>query len=396
MPDVWIACHGPLACNSGNHVRALAVELARKGFAVRVCVPERSAADDEVPAEVAVATFAEALRAPVAPALVHLWTTRERMRHFHAAICRRFGGDVPHVVHLEDDEALLLAEQMRLTPTEIDDVRDGLRPLDVPDHLTHPLLGGRLLATAAGVTALAEPLVEGLAPGLPVAVFRPGYDPIFAAARPAAPRAVRARLGLSADRHLVTYTGNVHTSNVDEVRSLAIAVALVNRMGLPVTLVRTGQDHVPLADHGADVLAANTVALGVVPRDDLPDLVHAADILVQPGRVDRWNAHRFPSKLPDFLVSGRPVILPRVNVGTLLDPGREAIVLAEATAEPIARALLEWLPRRHALDTIGRAGAAFARRELTWSRAADLVAGVYDRILATAPAAAEAPLGGPV
>jgi glycosyltransferase involved in cell wall biosynthesis len=384
MPaDIWIACHGPLACNSGEHVRALATELARSGHAITVCVPEITPDDGGLPAAVRVSTFAEAMRGPAVapPALVHLWTPRERMRRFHEAVCRRFAADIPHIVHLEDHEGLILARQMRLATAEIDDIRDGLRPLDVPDHLTHPMLGGRLLATAAGITALAEPLVAALPAGLPVAVIHPGFDPAFAAPRPGAARAVRARLGLPPDRHVVTYTGNVHAANVDEVRSLFIAVALVNRMGLALTIVRTGQDHVPLVDHGADILRGHTIDLGIVPRDELPDLVHAADVLVQPGRVDDWNAHRFPSKLPDFLVSGRPVILPRVNVGALLAPGREAIVLEEATAESIARTLVEWLPKRDALDAVGRAGAAFAHRELTWGRAAEAVARLYDQVL---------------
>jgi glycosyltransferase involved in cell wall biosynthesis len=90
---------------------------------------------------------------------------------------------------------------------------------------------------------------------------------------------------------------------------------------------------------------------------------------------------RFPSKLPDYLVSGRPLMLPRVNLGMELDHGRNAIVLPEATAERIAVALVEWLPQRDTLAAIGTAGAEFARRSLTWSAAADVVEGLYRRIL---------------
>lgn len=381
-PDVWLACHGPLACNSGHHVRALAGELVRRDLRVTVCVPERSPADADLPAAVAVRTFAEAPRsADGPPRLLHLWTPRERMRRFHEDVVARFGPDIRLVVHLEDNETLLLAQQMGLTAAEIDDVRDELRPLDVPDHLMHPLLGGRLLAAAAGVTALVAPLVVGLPGTTPTAVFRPGFDPLFAAPRPEAAATVRRRLGIPPGAALVAYTGNVHASNVDEVRSLYIAVALANRMGRPVKLVRTGVDYVPLADHGGDVLREHVRELGTVPRGDLPDLVHAADLLVQPGRVDDWNRLRFPSKLPDYLVSGRPVMLPRVNLGADLEHGREAIVLPEAGAEQIAAALVEWLPQREQLAAIGAGGAEFARRELTWSIAADTVAGLYRRIL---------------
>ena len=56
----------------------------------------------------------------------------------------------------------------------------------------------------------------------------------------------------------------MHESNVAEVRSLYLAVALANRMGLPMRLVRTGLDFVPLAEHGEDLLRAHAHELGFV------------------------------------------------------------------------------------------------------------------------------------
>lgn len=379
--DIWLACHGPLSCNSGLHVRHLAAELARRGRTVTVCVPERSADDRALGRGVRLLTFGDATRAADVsrPDLVHLWTPRERMRRFLEAVVRRFG-PVPHVVHLEDSESLLVRQQLRLLQHEVDDAADGLRPLAVPDHLAHPLHARTLLATAAGVTALIETLVADLPAGMPAAVFHPGFDPAFAAPRPAAAAAVRQRLHVPAGTHLVAYTGNVHAANVDEVRSLYLAVALANRAGLPLALVRTGVDHVPLADHGLDDLRRHAIELGSVPRAELPDLVHAADLLVQPGRADEWNAARVPSKLPEWLVSGRPVILPRVNLGLELVHGTNAIVLEEATAARLVAAFREWLPQPARREAIGAAGREFALANLTWESAADTVAVFYESL----------------
>jgi glycosyltransferase involved in cell wall biosynthesis len=387
MADVWLACHGPLSCNSGQHVAAIAAGLAHRGHRPTICVPERSGDDRAVAESARVLTFGDAARAAdiSRPDLVHLWTPRERMRRFLDAVHRRHG-PVPHLVHLEDNESLLLRQQLRLLPHETADVADGLRPLDVPDHLAHPQHARNLIAAAAGVTALIESLVAEVPAGVPVAVFRPGFDPAFAAPRPAATRDVRRRLGIADGTALVAYTGNVHAANVEEVRSLYLAVALANRTGLAVTLVRTGVDHVPLADQGLAELRRHTIELGCVPRADLPDLVHAADVLVQPGRADDWNACRVPSKLPEWLVSGRPVILPRVNLGVDLDHGRTAIVLEEATAEGIVAALRTWLPQRDQLAAIGAAGREHALESLTWAAAADAVAELYDRVLHAAAA----------
>lgn len=383
--DLWIACHGPLSCNSGGHVRSLATALTGRGCRVTVCVPERSAEDGSLPADVGLLTFADAIRGAEAeaPEFLHLWTPRERMRRFLEDVRGRFGA-VPHLVHLEDNESLILRQQLGILPHEADDVADGLRPLEVPDHLAHPAHARRLLAEASGVTALIEPLLEGVPAGMPTAVFRPGYDPAFAVPRPEAGHAVRRRLGIAADRRIVTYTGNVHTANAAEVRSLYLAVALANRTGLPMTLIRTGTDHVPLADHGLDELRRHAIELGHVPRADLPDLVHAADVLVQPGRVDEWNACRVPSKLPDFLVSGRPVILPRVNLGRELRHGVDALVLDEATAERLVAAFHEWLPQAQRLADIGAAGRDVAHSRYTWDAAADIVAGFHRRVLEAA------------
>lgn len=388
MPEIWLACHGPLSCNSGNHVRPLAAGLARRGFTVSICVPERSSDEGPLDPQVPLITFAEAVGATVRrPDLVHLWTPRERMRRFLEAIRRRFG-PVPHVVHLEDDEAVVLGQQLRLAAHEIDDVADGLRPLDVPDHLSHPRHARELLAGAAGITALIESLVADVSAGRPTAVFRPGFDPGFAGPRPEASCAVRRRLGIADGTLLTVYTGNVHASNVDEVRSLYLAVALANRTGLPMTLVRTGIDHVPLADHGLADLRRHAIELGCVPRAELPDLVCAADVLVQPGRIDDWNAGRVPSKLPEWLVSGRPVILPRTNLGADLTHGKNAIVLDDATAATIVAAFHEWLPQRDRLDAIGAAGRDYALAKLTWDHAADVVAAFLASLLQSSPVTA--------
>jgi glycosyltransferase involved in cell wall biosynthesis len=383
MHDIWMACHGPLSCNSGHHVRALAIDIANRGFRTTIVVPERSSNDGSLPRSISLHTYDEVIRQPAdgPPSLLHVWTTREGMRMFHRDLCCRFGEHIPYVVHLEDNETLLLQQQMRLSEADVADIRVGLRPLSVPPHLTHPQHGERFMAAAAGVTALLESLVGHLPTAMPTAVFWPGFDPIFARPRPAAGSEVRRRFGIPSDCFLTAYTGNVHDSNVEEVRSLYISIAVINRMGIPVKLIRTGRDYVPLTQHGHEDLAAHVITLGMVSREELADITHAADILVQPGRADDWNAFRVPSKLPDFLASGRPVMLPLVNLGVVLDHGRNAIVLAEATAETIARGLLEWLPQRDRLAALGAAGAEFATDHLTWDNAADKVALLYHRLI---------------
>ena len=399
-PAIWIASHGPLGCNSGLHVRALALALADEGFRVRVLLPERREEDAVFEEGLDVLDFGEAAKAVAQepPELLHLWTARERMVALERRLAQRSPRAIPHVVHLEDNEELLLRQQMRLSAEAFAAVRRGERALEVPEHLTHPRHGFAMLERSAGVTALIEPLVERLPAETPRAVFLPGFDPAFAEPDPAAGDAVRERLGIAPSTLIAVYTGNVHESNVAEVRSLYLAVALANRMGLPMRLVRTGLDFVPLAEHGEDLLRAHAHELGFVERALLPRLVHAADFLVQPGRADAWNRFRVPSKLPDFLVSGRPVVLPRVNLGERLVDGVEAIVLGAAAAEDLLECFLRSAERPEERRRIGERGAAFARRHLSWRSAAAAVGEFYRYVLgvaATPQGAAAAVSGAP-
>ena len=172
----------------------------------------------------------------------------------------------------------------------------------------------------------------------------------------------------------------MHFSNADEIRSLYIAVALVNRMGMPLTLIRTGDDSVPLAEHGADLLKENAIELGRVPKVRLPLLLQLADVLVQPGLNDRWNRMRVPSKLPEFLVSGRPVVLPRANLGAVLQTEKNAFVLEDATASSIADTLIMSLPDKNLRERIGFNGRKFALEHLQWNKAALSVENLYNEI----------------
>lgn len=376
---ICLVCHSPVTTNSGRHAYALAGELQQMGWHTTLCVPSRENSDAPFASKITVRTFEEYLSEPydLARTIFHYWTPRERLRSFHTTLCEAAADQKPtYLIHFEDDEEILLNDQIKLPQNKASEPH-----LQVPAHLTHPVLGRRFAQEANGLTALTATLLEEFT-GLPSAVFWPGYDAIFEqpAARDAL-HALRRELGISDQTYIVTYIGNMHFSNADEVRSLYIAVALTNRMGLPLTLIRTGQDAVPLAEHGEELLRKHVRELGHVAKSRLPLLLQLADILVQPGRDDQWNRRRVPSKLPEFLISGRPVILPKANLGTVLQHGESAIILDHATASSIAEALVQWLPHAEARRRIGRRGRQFALEHLQWRKAAEKVDRLYAQVL---------------
>ena len=86
--------------------------------------------------------------------------------------------------------------------------------------------------------------------------------------------------------------------------------------------------------------------VGFIPRQRLWKVLAVADAFVQPGRSDAFNDYRFPSKLPDFLACGRPVILPATNIGRYLRDDVDALLLERGDADEIVEAVRVWWPIR--------------------------------------------------
>lgn len=384
LDRICMVCHGPLSSNSGRHVSSLAKELQLIGWNIVICVPSIDYSEETTLEGVSIHTFQDFLDAPNSfnCDLYHYWTPREVMRSFHNALCRKFKkNDIKYVIHYEDDESILLRDQIKL-PQAIDHcLLDMFSNIEIPPHLTHPVHGRHFAEKASGLTALTSTLLEDFSLKSK-AVFWPGYDDYFEEiATNFSLEAARCELDIPPNNYIITYIGNTHYSNLEEVRSLYIAVALVNRMGLPLTLIRTGHDSIPLSSHGMQLLKENVRELGRVSKARLPVLLQLADILVQPGRDDMWNRKRVPSKLPEFLVSGRPVVLPRANLGEILRDGKDAIVLEHATAASIAETLLKFLPDQALRDDIGRGGRLFALEHLQWKKSANSVVRLYKEII---------------
>jgi glycosyltransferase involved in cell wall biosynthesis len=122
----------------------------------------------------------------------------------------------------------------------------------------------------------------------------------------------------------------------------------------------------------------------------MPELLAAADVLVQPGGDDPYNAYRFPSKLPEFLASGRPVVLPRTNIGLHLRDSVDAVLLEHGDPGEIAEKVRLLVANPELGARIGEAGRAFALRELRWSKNIEPVVHLYRRAWSgDGPAAAE-------
>jgi FkbM family methyltransferase len=389
MPsNVIFVSHCDFHGNSGIHLFSIANVLTDLGHSCAVCVPgQPETVFDQGQPRFQALSYDEAVMHGVsflngrAPDLVHAWTPREPVRKTAMSLVRRY--NVPYFVHLEDNEMVILLNELPGWS------REDLERLPVPalDAMipcrTNPRRLPGLLAGATGITALIDRLLELKPEHVPGMVFFPGSDADFAKIK-GRDAQMRGKLGIMPDELLVVYTGSVHNSNFEEVHSLLDAIGLVNRRGFRVKMVKAGREAYALPELSDPKIARHVIDLGFVPHREVPRLLAAADVLIEPGRSNEFNDYRFPSKLPEYFASGKPVVLPRSNIGLLVKNGEEAMVLEDGDSADIADALQRLAADAELRGRIGQSGRAFALRNLDWTKNIAALPGFYERCLAEA------------
>ena len=383
---ILFVLYGDMTSNSAIHVAALADRLVARGHECIVAVPRDA---DTIRyhrgARFSCVTFADcgeraALFAGGAvPDIVHAWTTSERVRRFSCAVCEATGAQL--IVHLEDNEGAIVeptcgrsaAELAALPAAELD-------ALIGEDH-SHPVRRGEFLQRAAGCTVILDRLQELLPPCKPAQVVWPAAAPEFFA-RPV-PWELREALGWGRNHTVLFYHGNLHPANRAEMAALYEAVVALNATGTPTTLLRAGRDFCTLPGDLGERAAQHVVALGRIANAYLAPLLALADFFVQPGAPDSFNNYRFPSKLPEFFASGRPVILPRSNLGAVVRHGADAFVLDSADAAGIAAAIRTLRADPALAERLAAGAADFARKHFSWTRSAETLVAFYESLAGT-------------
>ena len=368
--------YGDFTTNSLNHIGGFANTLSAAGHACAVAVPgERETLRHVADPLFIPVTHAEAAARPALfpdgrPAdLIHAWTPREGVRKcvlaYQRAVVAAGGTPARLVIHLEDNEHFLLERYTGRTLARLRALPAGELAGLVDDRLPHPFRAESFLRLADAVTHIIAPLAEFAPPGTPTHLLFPGVDfGLYRAdlADSAAVTAERAALGLGPDERVVVFTGSNTFANEPEMRELYLAVALLNQRGVPTRLVRTGLNSPRFLAGLPEDVRRHVLDLGFVEKRRLPVLLALADVLVQPGQPGPFNDYRLPSKLPEFLASGRPVVMPRANLASLLEDGRDALFLPPGgTPEDIADACQRLFREPELAASLGRHGAAFAR-----------------------------------
>ena len=354
----------------GTHVRSLLPALVASGAAVQVCGPR--ATDDVFGFSSRGASFtAVEISAGLAPAA--------DVRAVQALRRAVAGSDLVHAHGLR--AGLVAAAARRL----------GNRSTRLVLTLHNALPEGsglrrRLLARAERATVRGADVVLAASEDLAENARRHGARdvrsaPVSAPPLPAATRTrveLREELGIVDDRALVVAVGRLHPQKGYDVLLDAVARWSADQRLRPAPLVVVAGDG-PLHDELADRIRADALPVILLGRrDDVADLLGAADLCVLPSR---WEARSLTAQ--EALRSGVPLVATHTGgLPELLGTAAELVPVGDATAlaEAVVRVLGD---SAHAADLVD----AGLRQAATWpdeQGTADQLVAIYRELLGPA------------
>jgi glycosyltransferase involved in cell wall biosynthesis len=351
------------------------------------------------------AESAESLRG-ADPEIVHLWTPR----HLPARVGLEAyqTTDAALIIHYEDDEEYIL-ESINTRPLCRDDValyrlvgslepqpmalqelvatidRSYLR-LSLEDPTTwfwiHPLVTPIVESLAAGITCISPSYLREMTQrqGKPGLILYPGVDQSrFGGAESESELIESLDLG---GRTVILYSGTIAPFHdfVSVLRALPQVVAVHPE----VVLVQIGRNLIEattqqIVDQYG--LESHVRFVGPVPHHSMERYLALADLFVGCVRPDRFNEHRLPSKVPEYLAVGRPVLISSQGVGREFEDGLEVGKVDDDDPESIAVALLGLLARRDQWPRMGERVRKKARTLFDWRSNTEKLVGFYQEIL---------------
>jgi glycosyltransferase involved in cell wall biosynthesis len=277
----------------------------------------------------------------------------------------------------------------------------------LPEQLTkHWLLGTRPLQAAllaferwlvrradqiVGSAGLA-PRIHRVVPGKPFRewTFYSGPRPVV---EPAEVDQLRRHIGVDPGRKMVLYSGTF--ADYQGVDLLLGAASEICRQRDDVDFVLVGgypQEQREVRRAAARLqLGERLRVLARHPRDQMPALLQAADVLVSP----RSFGGNLPLKVFDYLAAGRPIVATDIATHrTVLD--ERCAVLVPPDAAGLARGIGRLLDDPAAAAALGEAAHAVSVRRYGWQSFVGVVADLYAEAFGSAPADPRVVVAAPV
>lgn len=369
--NILFVSYGEITNNTGSQFTVVARELSRMGHHCLAAVPKIAnnlSYSDSM--QLPCATYKNALSQSTSlfpnkssADLVVAITPRE--------IIRRFVEDyfqdhyTPLIVHLEDNEDEL-TERFTLRPVkEIRNLpHDQIHDRIIPPGLSCPVCWPTFLSKADGFTYI-HPALQKLAPeSLPSHQFSPPLD--FDLFDPDKYHTeadnLRQKFNIATDEKIISYVGNTHAANIENIKTLYSVIHRLNQSGLKTRLLRTGNQSLDFYDSLPFDPSQFTTDLGFIPRTQIPSVIAAADLVIMPTHPDPYDNHRLPSSLPEHLAMGKCVITSTAGLGAELQDGINAAIPGNCNTETLLARCLELFENAKLRRTIGDGARAFAQK----------------------------------
>ncbi len=350
-----------------SHIAAYANALSQRGHSCTIAVatkPSKIAPRIGTPL-FSIRSYQEILEDKVltfpnsGPAdIIHGWTPRENVRIFVESYRKKHKGSTL-IIHLEDNEDSILESHYQ---RPIEQLRFPLPSQDEPEWsqlLCHPLRYRRFLWEANGVTTLTPSLAKLLPCPKSTFSLSPILDPKDFAPTCNASE-TKHKYGIPNDKKLIVYPGGVTSNNREDIRTLYLATKLINESGTPCIVAKTGPNCQDLENSLEFPISEIRIDLGYVDANDLNNLIHASDLLVQPGKDSKFNRDRLPCKIPEFLLSGKPTIIPKIYQHIVNDEKECSLFIDAGSPQSIAAACLELLSDDKRSKALGANARTFA------------------------------------
>lgn len=380
----------PRGFASTGYVRLFARALVTAGAGAHVAAldySERSTPplNTEARGEVDGVTFEYTTGSPVLPSFplaIPLGRARSRARFAADVLSRARGGELDAVLYYGRSTAELLA---CLAAARAAGVAFGVVVVEwrlayrdqTPAQVANDHAFARALRLVDGAVVISRFLVDKVRPLLPegAPVLR---LPILAEPAPVAEPARRATPYAVLCTDFDSYPD-------DAVSVVRAAAGLTPR---PLELLFVGkaspatQERLRREARALPVGVTLTLLCDYVPLDELRSLYAGAAVLIAPLPDDDRSRARFPSKLAEYLLSGRPVVSAAVGeVAEHLRDGESAFLGAAGDAADFTRALRRGLDAADA-DVVGARGRAVALEHFDFARLGPRIVGFVEALVA--------------
>lgn len=338
--NILFVLYGGIETNSFLCLARFAKELHLRGYGCAV-VPLIGKIKPWEEPYLKVLTMRQALKNPQAcfenqkkADVIHAWTPRQNVVDF--VLKYQMLHPAPLFVFSEDDEGWLAQEWMKLPVQGIcEKIKTIFCTKKIPPYLSDPVQMQNFLKSADVVAIITPELQKKLPPGLNVDILIPGVELKEFFPRPAA-SSFRKKYHLDSAQKLIIYCGGVSPFTGPSIKDLCQMVTLLNKRGYPTTLVRSGVRSLSSITGIKQEDLKYVLDLGLLSREEIPELISLADVFVQPGRPSPFEEGRLPCKIIEFMAMGVPTILPNCNIGLIIEECKEAMIHKSGTPDEMA------------------------------------------------------------